>query len=333
MLRSQLASLAYAGRLYGTYWRANLDYDARAGALRHPFPRYVQFQTIDACQARCRMCPYPLMDGRFPKGRMDDALFERLLAELVAHPEVSTVVPMLQNEPLLDRRLWEKVAAVKRASAGRLRVELVTNGALLTEQTVDRLRESGLDVLDVSLDAATRETYEQVRPGLDWDAVLAGVERAIAGLPDTTVVVRLVRLRHNAHEVRRFVRRWRRRGVAVFVYDAHDRVGAVPEWNRDLRIDPAREGAGTRLFKRVSRAALGHCPIPFAMTSILHDGTMLLCVHDWERKEVLGNLHGATIAELWNGPRMREIRALVHERRYTELPACRDCSLWKDGWF
>jgi hypothetical protein len=48
---------------------------------------------------------------------------------------------------------------------------------------------------------------------------------------------------------------------------------------------------------------------------------------------VLGNVRQATIAELWNGERMREVRRLVSQRRYTEVAACRDCSLWKDGWF
>jgi radical SAM protein with 4Fe4S-binding SPASM domain len=69
------------------------------------------------------------------------------------------------------------------------------------------------------------------------------------------------------------------------------------------------------------------------MTSILHDGQMLMCVHDWGRKVVLGNVRDATIAELWNGERMREVRRLVSERRYDELDACRDCSLVRDGWF
>lgn len=78
---------------------------------------------------------------------------------------------------------------------------------------------------------------------------------------------------------------------------------------------------------------MGHCPLPFASSNILHNGDVLLCVHDWGRKEVLGNVRDATIAEIWNGERMREIRRLVKDRRYSELPACRHCFLCQDGWF
>ena len=81
------------------------------------------------------------------------------------------------------------------------------------------------------------------------------------------------------------------------------------------------------------RAWMGHCPMPFSSAFILHDGSFILCAHDWARREILGNLRDSTIAELWNGERMREIRALVSERRYAEVPSCAGCSLWKDGWF
>ena len=130
-----------------------------------------------------------------------------------------------------------------------------------------------------------------------------------------------------------FARRWKARGVGVFIYSAHDRAGSVEQFDERVRI-PERE---LPVFQRVERAAsrawFGHCPMPFAMTSILHNGDMLMCVHDWGRKVVLGNVRDHTISELWNGDRMREIRSLISERRYEEVDACRDCSLWKDGWF
>jgi radical SAM protein with 4Fe4S-binding SPASM domain len=319
--------------VYGRLWLANRRYSRRDDMARSPFPQYLQLQTINACQAACRMCPYPVFKDHFPRGRMDDVLFDRVLAEIASRPEVRAVIPMLQNEPLLDRRLFEKVARIKAATGSRVSVELVTNGALLTDDAVERIRESRLDVLDISLDAATRETYERVRVGLDYDAVMAGVERVIAArLPHTSVLVRLVRIRDNAHEVDAFVRRWRRRGVGVFVYTAHDRVGTVAGWDESFRLPERAVTRRQRLERLAARAVLGHCPVPFASASILHNGDLLMCVHDWGRKEVIGNVRDASIAELWNGERMREIRRLVRDRRYAELPACRDCSLWKDGW-
>lgn len=331
---ASLTSLGYQLKLYGSYRKAVRQYSHEHDMAAAPFPGFIQLQTLNACQAACTMCPYPTFAKVFERGRMDDDLFEKVIAEIAAHPEVKAFVPMLQNEPLLDKRLFEKIARFKQVTGGRVQVELVTNGALLTDDVVERIEQVQLDVLDISLDALNRETYERIRIGLDFEQVIAGVERVIAAeFPHTKVFVRLVRQRENLKEIDAFAKRWKARGVGVFIYSAHDRAGSVEKFDERIRI-PERELPILQRVERVaSRAWFGHCPMPFAMTSILHNGDMLMCVHDWGRKVVLGNVRDNTIAELWNGDRMREIRKLISERRYDEIGACHDCSLWKDGWF
>ena len=328
------SGLRYQIDVFGGLRKRNTLYSRERDMAAAPFPRLIQLQTINACNAACAMCPYPVFKDVFPRGRMEDALFDRVTDEIARHPEVKAFIPMLQNEPFLDRRIFEKVKRFKAATGGRVRVELVTNGAFLTEENVARIAESGLDVVDVSLDALSREVYARVRVGLDYDRVLAGVERLLAAkLPATSVFMRLVKVRDNVHEVRAFARAWRRRGVPVFMYTANNRAGAVAGFDETQRIPDAEIPLRSRVGRRLVRAWMGHCPIPFSSAYILHDGSMILCAHDWGRRELLGNVRDASIAEIWNGERMREIRALASERRYAEIPACAGCSLWKDGWF
>lgn len=333
-MNGKMTKLGYSWRLYGGLRAANRHYSRQDDMAAYPFPRAIQLQTINACQAACRMCPYPLFKGVFARGRMDDELFDKVLEEVAAHEECTTLIPMLQNEPFLDKHIFDKVRRIKQRTGGRVEVELVTNGAFLTEENVERIRESGLDVLDISLDALSREVYERIRVGLDYDQVLAGVDRVInAGLPNTSIFVRLIRLKDNAHEADSFARHWRDRGVPVFMYTANNRTGAVEQFDAELRVPDEDVPMMQRLGRRAFRTWMGHCPIPFASTNILNNGDVLLCVHDWARKEILGNVREATIAEIWNGERMRELRSLISQRRYAESPACEQCSLWKDGWF
>jgi radical SAM protein with 4Fe4S-binding SPASM domain len=329
-----LTQLRYMHHLVGGYRRAARMYSPEHDMAACPFPQWIQLQTINACQASCIMCPYPTYKRVFPRGRMEDALFDRIVEEIAERPEVTTFIPMLQNEPLLDKHIFEKVRRFKERTAGRVKVELVTNGAFLTDENVARIRESRLDVLDVSLDALSRATYERIRVGLDYDEVMAGVERVVsAELPDTQVFVRLLRLKDNRHEVKAFARHWRRRGVPVFIYTANNRAGAVAGFDESARIPEAQLTWSEQLERRAFRLFMKHCPIPFGMANILHNGDVLMCVHDWARKEVVGNVAQSSLAEIWNGERMREIRRLISQRRYEDVPACRDCSLWKDGWF
>jgi radical SAM protein with 4Fe4S-binding SPASM domain len=331
----KLTKLGYQWRVYGGLRQGNRLYSPERDMERWPFPRSIQLQTINACQAACTMCPYPLVKDRFPRGRMDDALFDKIVAEVAEHREhLQIFAPLLQNEPFLDKHLFSRLRRFKQATGGQIETELVTNGAFLDDENIALLREAELDVLDISLDAVSREVYQKVRVGLDFDSVMSGVERVLrADLPHTTVFVRLVRLKENQHEVEEFARSWRKRGVPVFVYTANNRNGAVERWQEDLALPEESVGLAYRVKRRLARMFLGHCPIPFSTANILHDGQMLMCVHDWGRKEILGNVRDQTIAEIWNGPRMREIRRLVSARRYEEVGSCQDCSLWRQGWF
>ena len=335
--RAAVSKWRYMHRLYGGMRRANRAWSPVTDMAATPFPRAIQLQTLNACQAACVMCPWPRFKDQFARGRMDDELFDRISEEIAGRDGVEAFIPMLQNEPLLDKRLFDRIARFKDRTRGRVAVELVTNGAFLTDEAIARIRDVRLDVLDISLDALHRETYQRIRKGLDYDQVMQGVERVLAAdLPHTRVFVRLVRLEQNAREVAEFVRAWQARGVSVFVYTANNRTGDVADWEQAARLREESLARPVQLARAVGRRAMreyfGHCPVPFATANILHDGTMLMCVHDWGRKVTIGNVRDASIAELWNGPRMREIRTLVAERRYTEIPACRDCTLWRDGW-
>ncbi len=329
----QLGTMGYQARFYRELRAANRAYSPRSDMAGAPFPRLVQLQTINACNAACVMCPYPVFKNVFPRGRMDDALFDKLVDELARHPELSTFIPMLQNEPMLDTKLFERIGRFKRATNGRVAVELVTNGSFLTEENVARMAESGLDLLDISLDALGKETFERVRVGLDYDRVMSGVERVIAArIPGLEIFVRLVKVRDNVQEVKSFARHWRARGIPVFIYAANNRAGSLAEFDAAVKLPDKAVPLHHRAGRRLARAWLGHCPAPFASTAILHNGDVLLCTHDWARAETLGNVRDATLAEIWNGDRMREIRRLIHARRYAEVPSCHGCSLVADGW-
>lgn len=334
MVHGKLKELGYQLHLYGKLRAAHARYSPARDMAAAPFPRLIQLQTINACQAACLMCPYPIFKDKFPRGRMDDALFDKVADEIAQHQEVDTFVPMLQNEPFLDKHIFEKIRRFKDRTDGRITVELVTNGAFLTDENIAKIRGAELDVLDISLDAISPEVYRRIRVGLDYEAVMAGVERVLAAnLPKTDVFVRLVRQKENVREVRAFVRAWRRRGVPVFIYTANNRVGALEDYEHRVRIPEPEVPVTQKLMRRFFRLWMGCCPVPFASTNILHNGDVLMCVHDWARREIVGNVRQASIAEIWNGERMRELRRIVHRRRYEESPACRDCSLWKDGWF
>jgi hypothetical protein len=55
-----------------------------------------------------------------------------------------------------------------------------------------------------------------------------------------------------------------------------------------------------------------------------------LCATDWQNRELLGNVGQVSLREIYNSARLEEIRELMRQGRYEEIPPCADCSYRKD---
>lgn len=287
------------------------------------FPTVVQVQTVNRCNASCRMCPYPTTWALEPREVMDDALFSKIAAECAAAPELHDFVPMAQNEPLLDPKLAQRITEFKAQAQPHQIVELVTNGSALTLTRFHQLRDAGLDLLTISVNANSETTYQKVMAGLKWSRLLALLEALRqAGSPQVNIYLRFVKQRENAHEARAFVQRWQRH-FNLMLYDVNNRAGAVSNYSQIATVKHAltrrlRRWLGPRLFRG--------CPYVFSIMAIMQNGDVLLCGNDWQAREVVGSVRQSSLREVYNSPRMQAVRELMRQGRYDEIAPCRNCS-------
>ncbi|NIO11252.1 MAG: radical SAM protein, partial [Deltaproteobacteria bacterium] len=118
----------------------------------------------------CRTCIRNVWDE--PLGQMSSAPFARIVEGLKTFSPVPTAFFGGFGEPLAHPDIVDMVAHAKAAGAP---VELITNGTLLTQDMSRSLIEAGLDMLWVSLDGATPESYTDVRLGAALPEVLANL--------------------------------------------------------------------------------------------------------------------------------------------------------------
>ena len=81
------------------------------------------------------------------------------------------------GEPFIDRQLVEKVRYAKQK--GIREVGMISNGSLITEKVARGMIEAGLDAINISVDAAGKEVFESTRLGLNYDKVIANIERLV----------------------------------------------------------------------------------------------------------------------------------------------------------
>ena len=288
--------------------------------LAEPFPRMLMVQTTSACNAHCVFCPLPALRKEQPQGRMDEALFQRIMAEAGDHKEVACINLFLMNEPLVDRRIVERVHTAHEHSP-QAQVSLWTNAVNLTPRLSERLLASPLGSLGVSLHAHNPEAYRRATGRKDFYRVLGNlvhfVEQRLARRPDLALVIRYVDA--NAYlsetdrqEVRRF---WSDGQLQLDIDDGFlGRAGNLPA--PAAPAEPHRRLNGCKALGGPKQA------------HVLYTGQVVLCCMDYRRASNLGDLNEQSLAQVWGGDARRDALEMLFGLRETEEGfLCNRCEL------
>lgn len=182
----------------------------RSGEVRRLLdirPINLEMDITNQCNLRCVMCPFsqPSVYKRKTK-HMPVEVFQKL-ADSVFHA-VNYLSLAYGTESLLHPEFDRFISIASRY--GIRRIYINTNGLLLTEKHVERMVESGLKDLSISIDAATSETYSKIRKGGDFNRVIRNIRmvnriRDKAGAEYPKVGMLFVLMQQNIHELPAFV--------------------------------------------------------------------------------------------------------------------------------
>jgi MoaA/NifB/PqqE/SkfB family radical SAM enzyme len=196
-----------------------LEESAQGLRLHRPVTQLakVYVEPTDGCNIDCVTCFRNGWDE--PVGRMSEGTFAAILNGLRELQPLPTVYFGGIGEPLFHRRTPEWIAQVKALGA---RVEIITNGTLLTEKRSRQLIDAGLDILWVSIDGASPESYADVRLGAELPNVLANLDRFRRLRPGWThhpkpeIGVAFVAMKRNIDDLPKVMKLARRLGAMHF---------------------------------------------------------------------------------------------------------------------
>jgi MoaA/NifB/PqqE/SkfB family radical SAM enzyme len=307
------------------------------GALRGVGLRHlvIRMDTINLCNLRCKMCYYS-SDFRRKKEQMDLSLFRKIAAEVF--PKTRFLYLSCATEPLMNKQFSDFVRVT-----GEFNVPFTsfcTNGQLLTEQVVEACIDSGISEVIFSIDGATAETYEAIRRGGKWDRLVKSLElvaamKQAANQRKPAVRMNFTCMQTNIDELPAmvdFAADHRAESLHVRHLLAYSDTDSYREEvaYRELfnaRADAARKIAAKRgidLFlpdpirkenpssktcltdgSRIERRteANPYCLLPWFQAIISWNGDYRVC-----SLHTLGNLREQSFEEIYNSPKMLEIR-------------------------
>lgn len=235
----------------------------------------VYVEPTTECPFSCRTCMRNAWET--PNGQMEERIFARLVEGLEAQPVVPAVFIGGIGEPLSHPGVLDMARRVKAVGA---HTEMISNGLLLDERTIDSLIDLDLDTLWVSMDGATEECYGHVRENAAFPRIVENLHalraekyRRQAAKPELGIA--FVSMRRNREELSRVIDLGLRHGATKFsisnvqphVEELRDEVGYGRTLGQSMgtfsRFDLARMDSGTDWDRRVA-ALLSDCGLHYS---------------------------------------------------------------------
>ncbi len=320
------------------------------------FPRELDLCITGRCNLKCRYCFYSEeMAAR------NDLPTERWLALLGEAGKLGVQRLCLTGGEVFTRAdLLELVDGIV---ANRMRYSLLTNGTLISRDTVDAFavgkRRLRLDSIQVSIDGSRAEIHDQSRPPKSFARALAGLRLLReAGFP---VIVRVTVNRTNLDDLPDIARLLLEDvGLPSFSTNEAEQMGSARCYGNNMVLTPAeRRRAMDALFalskkydgrisanagplalakhfaeigeslasgetSRPGRGKLCACGGVLAKMAILHDGSIVPCNLLPTLTMGVFGLH--SLSEVWrSSPAMNAVR-YRRDIPLASLPSCRGCA-------
>ena len=271
------------------------------------FPNTVNIELINKCNYKCSMCYTVNHEGLGISINFEN--FKKIIDECANNNLLSLFIAN-GSEPLIFKEFRDYISYAAKKIPD---IAVFTNALKLDKDTTDFLIDSGITRINISLDAATKETYKKIRGG-DLEFIENNINYLLS--KKTELQRPLVRVSFcvqddNLHEVERFKNKWEGRVDSVEFQSLH-------------KFD-SLEGINkiTNTTKISLEDSKHFCSSPFGYIAVWSNGDISPCCSFFGQKIVLGNINSETIKEAWQSSISNTIRQGFLDKKTCGV--CEEC--------
>lgn len=304
-----------------------------------PYPKAIEVEVTTRCNLRCTICEHT-----YWKEPSRDMSFEEFKKIIDQFPKLKWIGVTGIGSSFLNKDFLKMLRFLKSKS---IYVEMFDSFTQIDEKVARELIEIGVDKIYLSIEAATKETYEKIRVGANFEKVLDNVKALIRlkkemKTPIPELWFHYITTKDNVHEMPQFVE-------LVHSLKAEETGGTLLYWT-DLLAFKEVEELVTDIPEEIKQAVkkkgeelgvemwwnqnvtpcqpISKC-VRWTEPFILVTGHVQPCCvineanqRDFQKKYAAGNLLEKPFSEIW----VNEYKKIIHMIHQGKVPRiCRYC--------
>ncbi|MCB0344578.1 MAG: radical SAM protein [Bdellovibrionales bacterium] len=284
------------------------------------FPLMLNIEPTLACNLSCYMCPAHNEESRDANmrkaGMMSWELYTKIIDECAAEGPIKVLNMHKDGESLLHPRFVDMLVYAREKKAAEI-IHFNTNLTFKDQSIIDRIYDSGVDDITLSVDAVTAEGFIKVKGKDMYDRVVSNVhaffdKRAKRNLDGPFIRVKMLGTDENSEELEEFKKIWEDIADEVQVQKIHNFAGGLTFIRK---INPDRYP----------------CAFLFYSTAINWDGTVSICHRDFKGEDIMGDVNENTLKEVYTNEKYQAYLQHHIKGCADNIPLCRSCDNWEDG--
>lgn len=290
------------------------DFYTGKGILENNFlPAFYIIEPTNRCNLRCTICPNKDYNED-EIGNMPWELFVKIIDEI---KEVALVIQLYwMGEPFLHKHIFNMIEYCKNNTTAK--IMLSTNGSFLNSENIERLINSALDEIIISVDACdSQDIYSQIRIGGNLDILNASIEKLIETNKHINIVLQFIDMFLNRTEKIKFIEKWSPMQCKTNIQCLYSWANQFPELNNM-----------SDNLSKIANCTRQPCADLWYKASIHWNGKISICCFDWRSSEVIGDIFSDRIINIWHNKKIQSLRNSHKNRSFDEIKICSACDAW-----
>lgn len=301
-------------------------------------PRSIQIEPNNTCNLRCEMCDiYALA-----KKEICNLNFENFKKIISNFNYWHSLRLWGVGEPFLNKDIFK---IIKYESDKGNYVNLSTNANLLDKDTIQKIIDSGLKKLIISIDGGTKKLYEKIRRGAKWEKLMESLQLIKEMITDKrkkpVVRITTIIMRQTIHELKNIITLAHKYNInTVLVQELQtghpgihiskkESVAAEKKALQALKqmvIEGKKKNVNVIIPDLKVRTKRERCVSPWLQVYITCNGDVTPCCRNISKSHyICGNILEEPFKNIWNNKKYQNYRKALREGNLPSI--CKNCNM------